>query len=700
MSKANDMSGNSAMGQALVLWQKVTGINPDANSMSIGGWGLLDTFKKIQEAIELDPTEITAFLLLTYFHNQFLEDTKVSMAQLLGTPEQVAQKLAPSRELNQILNNPSIIAARDRFIDAVGSALAQYGVSERGDIRKVLEAPDQIAILRRDALRSIANLRVDQFLDGASESPEIKPVYVTNVHQWWNMNSLLDAVTRMPSGVSLNLIRHPDGFQSYFAFVIRNGGNVFVLSDTPNYAHPLQGYMSRRPDRALSDRASRNWFPYDLLGVEYDEDSGRLYLKESSVRAIVAHQADALPLKPLSELDPCELIWVSMMFDLIVERFWHQKYKAPSLSYTAEMLKAESVLIEAANDAGMPVAIYKPMALPRLTHVDVSDDVISEKAIGPKYNSPNKWLEERYGAQVPEEALNLVAAPEVVYLLDNATSEIVRKTDDEQKLGHFATRDLEKTRTTLRAVDATSFGSRKQMQNDRLFIARHNFATQIGALAQIEFETRKNEVASWYQAQVEKNIDTLLSWVTHGSLWVDDGIRDCFSGWDAGVGLSMSKTIKSGRMQEQSRSAHTFMRRYDVGSDIREYPNIRLGGWSRDRGGYPTCVINDSRASYYVVFYPTCPEELALLAGCTVAELPDVLQHWTISRPYRGNAILNRIDPMVWKLANPWSKLDLRVRMPLSKRALAALEKKGLQPCPAYMAQCAPWDAKAEGGAA
>jgi hypothetical protein len=99
---------------------------------------------------------------------------------------------------------------------------------------------------------------------------------------------MLAAATRMPSGVSLNLIRHPDGYQSYFCFVIRNGGNLFVLSDVPEYSHPLQGMMSRRPDRELDRRAARNWFPYDLLGASYDEESGRLYIKQTEQRGLVA----------------------------------------------------------------------------------------------------------------------------------------------------------------------------------------------------------------------------------------------------------------------------------------------------------------------------------------------------------------------------------------------------------------------------
>ena len=66
---------------------------------------------------------------------------------------------------------------------------------------------------------------------------------------------------------------------------------------------------------------------------------------------------------------------------------------------------------------------------------------------------------------------------------------------------------------------------------------------------------------------------------------------------------------------------------------------------------------------------------LALVAGCAVDDLPDVLQHWNLLRKYTGNQILNRVDPMIWKAHNPWLKLKLSVLIPLSKRAIAQIAK-------------------------
>lgn len=130
-------------------------------------------------------------------------------------------------------------------------------------------------------------------------------MYSKAVYQFWNVNSLLTAACRMPSGVSLNLIRDPDYFHSYFAFAIRNGGNLILLSDLPKDHHPLSRYMSRRPDRAFDERAARNWFPYELLNIKYDEEQGRLYIDnaESEAKTMGSIIEKAYPLLKGIKLD-------------------------------------------------------------------------------------------------------------------------------------------------------------------------------------------------------------------------------------------------------------------------------------------------------------------------------------------------------------------------------------------------------------
>lgn len=664
--------------QALNLWREITGVDPSATSIRLADWHLRETLDELQEAVDLDPTGVTANLLLAYFVNAYLADSKVSLLDLLNESDKIEARLTKPRELLAILNRPEVVRSREGFIAALRAALARYDAADRDDINTLLSQPDDIAILRRDALRSIARLRVDQFLDGNPEAPESRPVYNRTVHQWWNINSMLAATTRMPSGVSLNLIRHPDAFQSYFCFTIRNGGNLFVLTDVPEYSHPLQGSMSRRPDRALGKRAGRNWFPYDLLGLEYDEEAQRLYIKASQQRGLVAYQNDALPLMQVAELPDAELVWVSMMFDLIVEKFWHRGFKAPALSYTAEMLKSESALIEVAKTANLPVPTYQPVGLPALSKHDVRADGSSEEEIGKKYHQPNRWMEDRYGDRVSDNVLNLLGPPEQVFALEQTTGEASALNPKCGSLTDWERRDLLAGREQLEKVDATSFGSREQIAADRKFIARANFANQISLLAKEEFEDRKDEVYAWYRERVEANARTLLRWCGNTELWVDDGVHPGFSGHNGCVDVVRHAEIDPNRIHSHTHLTRRFFKRHALVTGEKLYHSGVVLGKRSDRGR-PLCYLNGTTASHWALFHPGNAEELAIIAGCSVADLPDVLQHWNLLRSYTGNAILDRVDPMIWRAKNPWINLNLSVLIAFSKRGMAQIDKQPVE---------------------
>lgn len=667
----------SATAEAFHLWQRITGVDP-SNRRTFGDWDVGRTFDALQEAIDLDPTEVTANLLLQFFVNCYLDDCEVTLRSLLEAPARTERMLERVRKVLALINRPEIAEARDAFIASLGKALEHYGAHERDDIQALLKKADHIAILRRDALRSLENLRVNQFLVGEPEKAGTQPVYLKTVHQWWNVNSLLAAVTNFPSGISLHLIRHPDTYQSFFAFVIRNGGNLFVLSDIENYSHPLQGYMSRKPDRALSNRSARAHFPYDLLGVAYDEESGQLYFEKSKVRALATYQTETIPLKAIAELAPEEVLWLTMMFDLIVDRFWKKGYQANALSYTGEMIKADHVLVHAAQKANLPVPIYDPIALAPLSIDDVRDENTSEEAVGDKYHRPNAWMESRYGQRVTAEALNLVAPPETVFMLEHKTGALAPVSRNEiERRNHFGDRKGH-SRLAMQVLNSTSFGTREEIERDRLFIARYNFADTINALAAEEYEQRKAEVLGWFTDRLTARKNQLLAWAGNKEVWVSSGQHNGFSHYNGPGGPQRSVRVGESQFHGTEEKRHAFIYRHPATDDdirLQLYGSIVLSHWDKNFRQY-ACAARGAKSSYYVVFYPATPDELALLAGCATSELPDVLQHWYRFEPYTGNSILDRVDPMIWRADNPWLKLDLRVLIPLSKRGLVDCERR------------------------
>jgi len=79
-----------------------------------------------------------------------------------------------------------------------------------------------------------------------------------------------------------------------------------------------------------------------------------------------------------------------------------------------------------------------------------------------------------------------------------------------------------------------------------------------------------------------------------------------------------------------------------------------------------------------VAFCPQTPEAIALLCGCKVSELPVYLQNWYKREPYRGNSILDDVDPLEsLHRQNPWGEFPVRVCLVFSKRTMARWKKTG-----------------------
>lgn len=659
--------------EALDLWQEIVGVKAGSSSYTLGAAHHRGEFERLREALDLDPTEITANLLLGYYARKHFQDTHVTQAELLADTDGILKLLEKPRRLLEILERPEIVERRAAFIAGVTQALEMYGAADREDIQKVLDDHDAMAFLRRDALRSMEKLSVHQFLDGDPEPDSVRPVYYKFVHQWFNVNSMLDAVAKQAPGVSLNLIRDPNDYQSYFCFAIRNGGRVFVLSDVPKNAHPLQPMLSRRPEREMDRRVAQNWFPYDLMGMAYNEESGQLYFDRSSERSLVVGQSEALPLKPISKIGPHETIWTAMMFGLIVDRFWRKGHTEKQLSYTAEMVRVEDKMLTSAAKSGLPVKGYAKIDAKPLERTDIMHPTAeAEEAFGPRTKHENAWMEERYGHLVTEESLNLIASPERHHRLALMTGEITdsRNRDDlSDRRFYMDSRVLSTVK--VEKLPSTTFGSKEKIEADRLFIARYNYAIQINALARNEYEKRKDEITKWYRAKVDANAETLKSWVGDQILWVPSTHDRYSSKMGHGYSPTGKQAIRSFAFPWVMDDVNKRVRNLGLGTKT-------IGGFESTRGYL--CAINETKASYCFTFCPANAKEIAVVAGCEESELPDVLQHYDLGTDHKGNQLLDRVDPLDWAVHNPWDEFDARVGIFLSKRGFDKLCKSSVKP--------------------
>jgi hypothetical protein len=665
-----------SLSDALQLWIEISGVDPSSKSWTMGQLSTLDLHRALKDALELDDTEITGLMLFDYVANIYMSERNFSVETLIEEPQRVASYLSKCRELRSFLRDERITSIVDDFTEKMVGAVAKYG-ADNDAVLQLIKDRHQLALLRRDAMRTMKHLEVHQFLDGNPEPEGVMPGYGRFVYQWENINSMLAAMVGTKSGITVNLIRNPvDPFQSYFAFGIRNGGKLFVFTDREKLPHPIAAELYHRPEKILAERSTRNWFPYDLAGLAFNEE-GKAYIKPSSEKNLVAYQATALPIKAISELDAPEVVWMTMMLDLIVEKFWKQEFRAPELSYTGEMIKISTPLIEAAKSANLPVPVYHALELKPLTVADVQSENVGEDVVGSMGKQDNKWLEDRYLHLVTDDGFNLVASPEVKMIKmvtpEGKLAEVSVVDPNAKDRGPYIDREkLAASRLEMKIMDASSFATADQLDKDRRFMARHNFAQQIDKFAEIEFNARHKEVIKWVQEKIYANIENLLPMMAHPEIHVECeelrgmGNRGAY-GWRDGTKRRLVDRVSLVGEDNAWRVKYLYQL-YGTGK-------IVFRG-TKDNGPRPLCFRSNASASWYVQFTPETTAELAMLCGCEISDLPDVLQHWTMVRHDAGNQILNRVDPMDWACHNPWQDLQFVTTFFLSASELKRIEKQ------------------------
>lgn len=674
-----------SLADALNLWVEISGVEPGKNKYTMGDWGVLRLHEEIKQALDLDPSELTGTMLLSFIAQSYFEDRTFTVDALLNEPGKVADYLAKVSRLANYLRSPAVDEPSQAFADRLMQSLESYGAATKEVTELVTSRGDHgdrgmLAVLRRDAMLSMAHLQVNQFLDGEPEDEGGRPAYGKFLYRWENINSMLRAMVNAPSGITVNMIQTASNpYGVHFVFAIRNGGKMFTFTDKEWTPHPLAESMWHRPDKILAARANRNWFPYDLAGLKFNEE-GRAYIDLPSGKSLVEYQGKGIPMKNLSELGAPQVVWIAMMLDLIVEKFWHQAHREKALSYTGEMLRIADPLLIEARKADLPLALRSQTVLEvePITLADVHSDRVKEEDVGEKGDGRYRWMEERYGHRVMPETIDMVAAPERAMMIDysgsaDASPALVLQHNPEARhnqLGHFEKKDALAKMVKLSALDATSFGTQEQLEKDRIFLARSNYARQIERFAEQEYEERKEEVAQWVQDHMAANLEVIKPLLGMTSVLVS-------TEHDGGFGQKQAYGVRYHPEKRQ----REFIRRMELDADNRAYLYSSMGRSPVILGGLPavktlrTCHFTGAVSSYVIQVVPETTEQLAYLCGVSKEGLPDVLQHWTMFRRYVTNPILNRVDPLLGLIESPWDDMHFVLNVFVSKKALKDLIK-------------------------
>ncbi len=653
------------LNEALPLWGDVAGLiqqDGPVKHYTVSSWEAEKHAKDLSESRLDDPSGRTTLLLLRGLVSHYLQWSKLSVWDLVKNYDAMSPVIERGRKLLALIDHPVAAAEVAAARAEVAAACDHYELTP-GQREKVLAFDDYaLGLLSYHASRSMRRLSRHDFAQ-AEPSAE-RPGYNRQVYEFWNIASVVCALAEQRvSGVTLVMFRDPEGtFRSYFALAVRHGGTITLFTDRPNHPHPDFASMTRRPDRDLERRAEQHWFPYDLLGLVKREDpgsvSGAARLFEGPQTQVARVNTVGVPIREVRDLQPEQFLWLIHVFRHIVDKCLAGE-RTESISYTANMIRAPLELAERSAALMVPGA-YEPLALAPLTKADLAPE-----ALAPQWERPstgfNRWMVDRYGAEVPDVVFNVVSVGEADQLLPAMEEQglLQRTTDPWGKVAP----------NPLRTLGANDFGTAASLDRDRRWCARVNQCRVIQRLAVREFQQDKEVTLDWYRRALVKNRDRLVQAVAEGAL-VLPSVR--FEGCSDDPQAANRNTVKVGTGRTYG---DAFPGSYGFMGEG------KLSVWSRSDGGRYLCADRQVVASVFGTLSPTCPEALAALCGVEVRDLPWGLQHWYKGAPYYGNSILDRLDPEDWVLSNPWLKLDLRVMVALSRTAYKERRKRvGLDP--------------------
>ncbi|MCY9311688.1 hypothetical protein MOF23_22410 [Bacillus inaquosorum] len=617
--------------KAFHLWIDITGVNPNETRIQLRDMDVNRANRILKKSLKYDLTYVTTLMLMNTYLEDFTKERKISLQEILHNYSTFSMWLSKVEEFKNILNSDEVSAIVNEFKQLLSESLLHYGIDQKV-YDSMIENESNLAELRYSSFNAINELEIVQFSQGKATSK--RPRIYKDIFIFKDINTLIKWMMTVDSGIVVAMIQNThDLGDSYFVFAVRNGGTLSILTDREKQRHPLYSELSRTraKGRAFYERIIEYHFPYSILDIDFG-DNHRAYI--SSENSLIS-QEDGIPIKAIKDLDDDEIVWLIMMFDLLQKKFFDEDYKSAELSYTSHMITETDFLLKEAEKNEIVVSSYNPLSLPKITAQTMkSENLKGVFSFGP--TGSNDWMIERY--DVPEQAFDVVGKKDHVLLLPDKYSQ------------------TGETLLTLKRMNASNFGSKQELEKERLYLARYNQALVISEKLNQEYKDRFDEVKQWFEQAVRRNLPNLLKAMANKKFFVNEDREHAHTtngGWikQEPDGNILRVTLLK---DEDYYYGNTICHIYGHGTDfIRD--NMK-------------CVISNKEASIVGHFYPRTAGQLADLCGCGVHELHEFLQHYWKGKDYAGNPILDSVDPMDWVIKNPWNERRMDVRIYVSKR--------------------------------
>ena len=604
----------SNLERAMELWIQLTEVDPSVKHISGNQMDIYFQNKELEEALSLEPEGLIFTGLMQDFAEQFFSSRSISLTDIMDKPEDLKETMEKCKELRVLLKDMDVTKQYEQIANAMRKAIQTLHV-ESETIQEKLKDQAWLAALRRDALKSNKALNLHQVTAGKATSDQA--TLFDNIYAFRNVNSLVATLQESSDGISLSVVQQDYSWEVYFAIGIKNGGNLYILTDAPRYVHPMQKDMIRRPDRVYEERVGGNRFPYFLA-----EQVADLFDNSCTHELAMVQKGFLFPIGKLHLLPDETLTWLLMLYSILDQTYFKQKKQLPELSYLSSMIMDPKISLEMSK---VPmVQGYQVLEMEKNTVESLKHDTQYKNKLTPWA----KWAEETYGPEIDQSLLNSMMDGSTIQLLPKLIGGDTEKIDIRSytSASMWDKRDWDSRR--LFHLSGNVLDTKEHLEENYRWCARFNEAKMINQLVQEDFKQHRDGILQWASEAAHKNASTLMKklineeFSEHVQVSTEDKYRIVQSGMELYQGQGFSQK------------------------------NTR-------------CFFTGKPGTYIAAFTPQDAEGIKEILG--IDTLPELIKTWTRADTYVGNPILERLDPMSWVVKNPWKDLTFIVEIHFSK---------------------------------
>jgi len=635
--------------EMIALWVKITRVDPteDNRSYTIYLDGRLSDYDvkrmndRIKESLTYDDTGLFAECYLKVYFKKFLTNKNMSLLELI-TNKDADGLISDIKTLYYALEEND---AEKQVLDEARKAMKFYNLPFELDLFSVIE-------LRTSALNCInKKLRTMQFSSGTA-GDDFK--MTRNIIMYKNLNALITCAAKGKiNGVQLAYIRDKKRItDSYFAFVIKNGDNLYLLTDMPEYSHPLRSDMSRCPGRDMSNRIESNWFPYDTVADINVSDlwgSGRYGTSEKSTKLSTVLNEESLytVIGTIDLLSQDEAFWFIMMLSLIKDKFYDKPAPKLPISYVGEMINTP--LIEKSENALIIQDTLPSLNLGVIDFENTKDMKYQTELL--KFDNDNSPLIKRYKNQVNADLLNVISNTDKSIMIEDK----------------YAIKDVfgEVQGCKYLSLDLNQAGTKEELEYKQKWLLRYNYATEINRLIHEDYERNALSIREEIRNLISARIKDLIVMQLQGKLVGHKLIH-------SKEPMNFGQEYSEGKYDLGKFMTTTYMwHKYDY-----HRVTYRFGHDEYSNLADVKCALTGKQGSLILHIEIKNADDLALVCGISKDNLPLQVQDYDIRDKYYGNPILDNIDPMVWHLKDEFNEMRFDINIALSKTAYKNLCKE------------------------